>query len=307
MNFKRRDVVKMGGAAITTGAITGLAGCSSILGDDSSLSYDSWLVSPQILEADNYLFNVFDVAEFVDNEDEFDRDFHNEFATSIEDSYSEFRFRFSDFDTLVTGRNFDVITADYDEDDVIDELRANDYTRGDEYEGYNIQVSTDESQAWAVGGDEIVGGQAGREAASSMAKYVVDTEAGDEDRYQDYDQDMEALVDAISSGTFVTGRSHDRHRETDVESGRFANREAIGSSFDMSGDTTDVELYMVFRSEGDLIARDIEDWAMENLERPGGDIRPFDETEVSEDGRVATIETSISTIDLTQTHLLALY
>lgn len=296
-SVSRRGVIRAG----VFGSAMGLAGCLDaadrvpvdvpadvpVIGGPG---YTDWLPEPRVLGTDHYQVAYLDVADVDDNRHEFDRNLFDDIR-----SVDEFLpgVEFEDLDELVIGEATMVASGDHDVGSVADELRDDGYRFETEYEGYEI-YSLENVRAVGVGEDHlIVGAGVGDRSARTYVEIVIDTERGEEQRYHEVDADFEAITDALGGGTLHMVETYPREDETEPERGRFRNNVGTGVGWDVDGPTTDLDVVLAFRDEGDVHAGDVEEWlAAESLFEYAYDL------DVDEDGSLATVSGTIDTRDL---------
>jgi hypothetical protein len=259
-------------------------------------------VTPATLGADHYPFYHADLAAFADLDDALSPELAGALPDAFEDNV--LGLQFEALERYLSGEDYAVVEADSDPDAVVETLSATGYSRDGTHDGYEVLVADDDSDAYAVGDDVVVGGRPSRADAGTTVRDAVDTGGGDRERYGASVEPMGTLLDALPSGTFVTGRSHERNEVTNVTEDTVVNRVAVGTAFAVGAETTEATVAMVFTSADDLFQSEVRLWGLNRIQTASADRSAFAEMDLSVDGNVATIEASIDTAALTTAHLL---
>ena len=209
----RRELLKIGSVAAGTSVTGALAGCVGEvpLADGTSIgSYPNWLYEPGTgSDSDHYQFQLFQLSNITEYEDEFD-DVMYDNITAIEQTYSYLDIDIEDMDTLLY---FDggvtVLTGSYVTEDVIEELKDEDYDEETDHEGYTIYLTADETTAVGVSDEAVLVTSNVYGEAAELVETVIDTELGDEDRYATENEAFSELTSVLNVGTSVSGRTHE--------------------------------------------------------------------------------------------------
>ncbi|SDE94804.1 hypothetical protein [Halorientalis regularis] len=207
-----------------------------------------------------------------------------------------------------------VLKGSYDTAAVVAELEddANtQYESDGSYSGYELYVPSDRdtpSQAVAVSNNAIVFGRRveppfGADwdavAATDVVEGIIDTSGGSGTRAVDENDDLTTLVNALNSGTNVSGGTRADEVDSDqadAESGVFDGQVASGQSWSVNGNTTSRQWVFVFDSEGDVSTTDLNDWVEAN--DTGGVFTRARNVKVSQNGRAGVVTAKIDTYDL---------
>jgi|AntRauTorcE11897_2_1112592.scaffolds.fasta_scaffold09891_3 hypothetical protein len=291
----RRDVLRRGAAAIGVATLAGNAGCMGLLGGGS---YSSWLPEPGTIgDSDHYRFTKLNMQGLAEDEDELadETDFEG-----FEDTWAPADVDWDDVSMLLRFEGVSVVQADFETEDIVDDFEDEDYDEEEEYEGYKLLFGPKERSMAAVGDDTLVlAGMSyrGVEDPQDAVEDVIDTENGDEDRYEDDSDDFDEMIDELGDGDIVIGSTMEPADETVDERGQFENQVAEGRVLDVNGDETDGKWVLVFEDEDDVDVDDVEDWVDASQDN-GGDFEDWDDVEVSESGRTVVVEAIADTDDI---------
>lgn len=292
----RRSVLRGASVAVGAGALASLAGCTdavnSIVGGGSD--YQSWLPDPgTISDRDHYSFGYADTAVLADNEDELD-DGTADNLGFLEGYWDPVDVGWDETSWVLSG-SYVVVEADYELEDVIDDLEDDDYDDEDEYEGFRIFEK--EGHGIAVGNGMILAMDDVSEDPADEIEELIDVGNGEEDRYAEEEADMSALVDALGGGAFVTGETMDEPDEEMPEAGVFDEMVAKGSTTSIDGDTASETYAVVYDSESDVDLDDLEAWVDEN-DGSDEEFDDLDDIEYNQNGRVGLISGTIDTDEI---------
>lgn len=292
-DLTRREALRLGGATAALAATGSMAGCSSIpfIG---GAGYTNWLFAPGTIgDVDHYNFGYTDVKRVRNNEDEFDDQYYDSFESN-EDSWplDQTGVDVDDVDSQLSLGSVGRVAGSFAKDEVTGDLEDEDFEHDTDHEGYAI-YHQDDQRAVGVKENEFVharlryGTQA--DDARDVVETLIDTNAGDEDRYVDDSEDFKKLTDELGSGTFVSGGTQEEVEETNAENGQFEGAVASGYAFTVNGETSDLKHVYVFSDEGDVDMGDVEDWT------DGDDFDDVDDVSSSQSGRVVTVTGSFDT------------
>lgn len=295
----RRDVLRRGAAAIGAATIAGNAGCMGFLGGGSG-SYSSWLPETGTIgDSDHYDFTKLNLQAFAEDEDEFDDENVN--FEGFEDTWAPADVDWDDVSMLLRFNGISIVQADFETEDVVDDLEDEDYDEEEEYEGYKLMLGPDETSMAAVGDGTLVlagmGSRGGVREPQDAVEDIIDTENGDEDRYEEDSDDFDELTDELGDDDIVSGSTMEPADETVEERGQFENQVAQGETLDVNGDETDGTWVLVFEDEDDVDVDDVEDW-VEASQDQGGEFENWDDVEVSESGRNVVVEATADTDEI---------
>lgn len=299
----RRTVLKRAGAASVGGIVASTAGCigGPPIGGSGAGSYASWLPAPgDIDDSDHYSFYKISPTVFAEHEDELDSDGYDQFETYFSGGGASMAdIDFDETDQIVAMGSAVVYSSQVPQEDVVDELEDNDFDDDTDHEGYTIFVSPDERNAAGVNGETVVWGSRASQStdAVEVVEGVIDTEAGEEDRYADDSEDFGVLIDTLGDGDFVYGRTTEEGETDDPESGQFRDLVATGSRFDIDAETSEVMWVYVFEDEDDVDIEDFEDYVDEN-DGSDGTFDDVDDVSIEASGRAVIISGTQDTDDL---------
>lgn len=289
----------MAGGAIGLGA---LAGC---LGDDSADELGSWLVDPFYLPGRPERYSVFWMSPeaFDDHADDLPRDEWNSVEEDILQPYDFTRLFTDEIESLTQGQGgyrgagFDVVSGDFDGEDIEDDVRRTDLRNQGEYEGYELFGGGETGWGIAIeDGTFVMAGGDPENDPVDVLYDIIDTEEGDSDPYHEVDSDFEAVFEATDPGDLAFYSTREPADETIIERGRFRNQ--IGRSFSvhLGSDETELQFTFAFLDERDVMERDIEDWTRED-----DSLRPVRDIEFDYDDEIAQVTGEVRTRDLFET------
>lgn len=281
-------------SSAVAGSLAALSGCAGVSLDDvpgmggSDVSLRQYAYAPDAVDKDAYGVALFDTAMI----DEVDTDLPDRVVDDFESRYAWLHeVTGVDFDDATTVAAFDstvVMTADYTQDDVDDELDGAEFDDDDEMNGFTLYQNDEETHSVAIDGSLIVGATLTGEVdeAIEVLETTLDTANGDEDRYVDETAVFGTLLDSLDGGVAATGQVHAATEETDTEVGTFEDERARGVrvTVDAEAETTTHEFVFVFDEGTEPPADDIREWTTTDL------FTDFDATTVETADTVATIE-----------------
>jgi hypothetical protein len=314
----RRRVLKMGAALGGAAAVGSLSGCSAVLGG-GSVPYTNWLYAPGAVgETEHYTFQFRDDKQIRSNEDALEDETYGA-LTPGEDStdrevFEQMGLDYDDLTTTVTvgepvftalgdsSPPTSVFLGNFSGKSVIDELEDKDFTKTDNHERFRILTkqqrvddgftTQDIKRVYAVNSGvaifaevelETRGGEDDKPGVTETIETVIDTEAGEQERYIDADEDMSELTDELSPGTFSTGGTHEETEETNADLGNFKGEVAAGLSWTIDGQTTETRYVSVFGNSSDIDTESLETWVNGDVTFFGSDVS------ISEKGRTVVV------------------
>lgn len=287
----RRDVLQISGL-VGVGAMTGLSGCAGFLQGGGGGTYRNWSFSPSILGQDHYWVLQLDASSIHESRHDFNQDFFDNIR-GTEDSIVGVRFDELDDLLMTASGQVSVATGDYEVDTVVEQARSEDYVRDEDYEDYQI-YTLEGQESIAISEDNLILAQHTSEQPSTgLAKIAIDTDRGEERRYHEENSNFETLTDQLGKGDFTYAYTQEPSEETNAESGQFENRVGYGAKYDVSGETADVVVKLLFRTEADVSVTDVETWTTT------ADLwSTFYDLSVEQDGAVATVSGTVDTRDI---------
>jgi hypothetical protein len=291
MSLSRRTLLRTTAVAGTAA----LAGCSGVLsrGRGPAAAFGDWLYEPgTVADTDHYLALRYTPGAIAERASSFDGTVYDVLKAFGSRSRDIVGFGFAQTDAqLVFGKN-SVLTADFESSDVEATLRDDDFAADGTYGEFDVFLGPNEDVAVGIGDSNVVvardsGIFGGGVEAERILRAIVDTEAGDAQRYVDDDTDFGTLVDELGDGAVQSARSHEETDSTDTDDGEFAGEVArgIGSSFVEDGIETTFAL--VFDEASDVDTNDIDDWVSAN--DGDGTFANFESVDVSTSGRTALV------------------
>lgn len=306
----RRHVLKTSG-----GALAALAGCverymgGSARGGPGADGFTEWLVDPAIANTGREpLVAQTAPATIAEHSRTIHRDDWDEYRESIAELVEFERFRPEELDQLLVYGLYPaalfVLWGDFDRERITDRLRREDYLPGREHEDFELyrrdSDQEGEEQAVGVNDDTIVVAWPGEEGGGErIVEYAIDASIGEERTYTEVNADFDALQDASPTGHLMTIDMFERHEETVVEQGQFRNAIGMAESYTLDDEESGAVLSILFLDERDVFIREIEDWTREH-----DAFLSWRGVEVSEDGRIVTVEGHVPTRDVLDSQIL---
>jgi len=290
-NYTRRSVLRTGAAASSVAALGGLAGCSSVpFVGGGGASFSQWLYAPDAIgDSEHYFFNYTDDQTVRNNEDNFDSDFFDRQESSEDDwPLSQMDVDYDEVTNSLGLGTGGVINGSFNKEDVVDALDDNDFDdEDDDYSGYAIYQKNDQRAVGVTGGQAVytqAGFSGGDVEVVDAVEAIIDTSNGEEDRYADENEDMQALLNQIGGGTFAFGRTQEEADETNTDRSQFEGQVGFGVDATVNGETTSFTYALVFDDADGAEDADIEDWAddSENFE-------DIDDVSVNQNGRTVVV------------------
>jgi hypothetical protein len=293
-DFSRREYLRIGTATAALGTLGSLAGCSSIPFVGGGGNYQAWLPEPgTISDRDDYSFTFLDSKTVVNNEDEFDSDTFDRVERLAAGYREQVDVDFDETNTILTFQSTAVVTGQYNTGDVTDELDRNDFDEEGDYKGTTVFLADDESMAVGVSGAALAFARPmGGEDADEIVELMIDTRRGDEDRYVEENEDLQTALDAVGNGTAVGGTT---------SPGLGSDIVGIGSSLQVNGSTSNLDISLVFDDESDA---DTDEGSVERFVEFLENNSDLDDVETQKDGRTILVTGTIDTDEL-GTDLLA--
>lgn len=253
-------------AVAGVGAVASSAGCMGFL-DGSDDAYADWMPAPAELDAEEpYRFSAYDEDDWTEHEDELETvDF-----SDFERQWEPLDFDHEDVSTSLYFGPVAVYEASFDDEEAVDELEDEGFEVDGEQDGSDVYVSENGERAFGLG-DEILlianddwgaSGSGSDEALSpkELVELVVDTTAGEADRYVETNDDVGALVDAFGDVSSIEVDAISVDLEEDVESGQFEGMVARGETDTFDGDETERRWLTLYEDEADVDLDDLETW-----------------------------------------------
>jgi len=304
----RRSVVRRSLATASLGGVLATAGCSDVTdqsgGDDNTTPdedeesepapervYADWLPAPAELDdRDHYSFTHVTVSDYESNEDRIDTESYD--PSGLEDSWRPLTFDAEDTSRFTTIGTSLVVEADFSRTDAVSTLEDEGFEEDSEHNGYTLVVEEGDGQVFAVGdGTLVIADETG------IAETILDTEAGDAERYDEASDDMATLIAELGAGSFVTGGTRDEPDRPDPETGQFQNMVANGNATTINGDTFGGKVVVVYESADDVDTDDLETWVRAN-DGPEQRFDGIEDVTYSNEGRKGIITGSGETSDI---------
>lgn len=259
----RRAVLARSVAAAAAVASTG---CSTPFGSGGNTDvFTKWLPAPSALRnGDHYRFDYYDLATLAAQREHLGGE-----PTVFERTWDPVELAWDDATAVVTVGSVDVVTAEFDRDAAVSDLRAAGYDRAGEYRGYARYRNEETGTVFALTDGTLLVSTIDRYGAASTdpterIEAVVDAATGDADRYTGVDEDMGTLVEALGTGTLVGGRTMAEPDAAAARSGRFENLVAEGARSVVDGATVEEKWVYVYDRPRDVDTATLEAYVAAN-------------------------------------------
>jgi hypothetical protein len=258
-NLTRRALLARSAAA--TGAVVGTAGCASLFGPGGGNTdvFTRWLPAPAaVANTDHYRFDYYDLATLSANRESLGGE-----PTVFERTWRPVELQWDDATAVVTVGPVDVVTAEFDRDAAVSDLRDAGYDRAGEYKGYARYRDAETGTVFALTDDSLLVSAVDQYAPGSVApsariETVVDASTGDVDRYTEASEAMGTLVEELGAATLVGARTMDEPDATAARSGHLENLVAEGARSVVDGATVEEKWVFLYDRP-----RDVETAALE--------------------------------------------
>ncbi len=280
-SLSRRTVLKTGAGALAAGAMSGLAGCSSIPiiggggGNQGSKELQNWAYDPgELGSRDNYFPRYRNLGSIRDNEDNFDSEYYDGVESGYEQQYAQFLdIDFEDANWDLNLGQFGVLSADHTVEDVVSNLEDQDFEEDEsDVSGYTTIVGPNSTQAYAADGSLVLWCRVQEDSSGAIEDFI-SSQNGEIDMWVDEEEDFAEAVDNVSGD--VVGASL-RDGEGDVV--------ASGNAAQFNGETTTQLFASVYDDQDDFDKQEIREQAQES-----------DDFSVSFSGRVVIAERDVDT------------
>lgn len=289
----RRDVLRSTGAALGAATLASSAGCLGVLGGNE---YAQWLPEPGTVGGpDHYSFSKFGYSALEEHEDEFGAE--TDFDV-VEMAWAPADVDWEDVTMHLSFDGVNVVAAEFDREDVVDDFADEDVDEDGEHEGYTVLENSNESAAVAVGDGTFVTAGFGfgqLDDPVDAVEAVVDTREGEEDAYLEDSDAFDELTDELDDGDSVTGVTTEPTTTDDPAAGEFEHQVAQGRSWTVNGDETNGQWVLVFEEEDDVDIDDVEEWVTTSDDR---EFEDWDDFEYATNGRTAVVRAVADTDDL---------
>lgn len=288
----RRDVLRTGASVATVGGIASLAGCSNVpvVGSyfEGGIDYTEWAYDPAELDKQSLWVAYQDVATILETDEVPDK---GELRDNVTNNYSGALLA-DDVEAAVSVGQSEILSGSFDGGDVVDEME---FSSAENYGDFDVYTDSsdegDDDALVATDGDYLV-----RSAPTRYYEFdvrdelelLIDTYAGDADRYLDVNGNFEQINDELGSGemAFVTAKT-----DSSVEDASDDATVAEGVVASIDGAETSGTYVFLYKSEDGV---DLDRTESEVADSFGDDVEVND---VSQDGRMVTAEYTVSTED----------
>jgi hypothetical protein len=289
--FTRRRALRLGAATASVGAVGSVAGCNSIPflgGGGKTLAYNNALFAPGDVPGtdEGYVFTYSDYEILRNNEDNLENG-----TATYEDDTESFPFEQMGVDFDSTDANLAILavgghtTGSFEASDVGSSLESNGFSEDGSYSGYTLYAGEERTVGVKDGAAVYATARdtAGYDRGSAV-ETIVDTKAGDGNRYAETDEEYSALDEHVyDDAVVVIGGTGGLIQ---FFAGDIENVVGWAISGRISGGGTQyIKSAHVFKSESDANVDTVRQWAQNS------DLFA-DATDLSatQDGRVVTVE-----------------
>ena len=260
----RRELLARSAGATVVG-VAG-AGCSTLSGDGADTEvFTRWLPAPAATpNANHYRFSYYDLGTLATQREHLGGE-----PTVFERTWAPVELDWTDATAVITVGSVDVVTAEFDREGAVSDLRAAGYGRAGEYKGYVRYRNGDSGAVVALTDGTLLVASVDRFGAESVTptdriEPVIDAATGDADRYTEANDDMATLVGELGGATLVRARTMDDADGVATTSGRFENLVAEGNRSVVDGDRVDEKWVYVYERPRDVDTAALEAYVQAN-------------------------------------------
>lgn len=263
-------------------------------------SFTSWLPAPgEIRDLDHYRFRTFQPKQMANFEGFANSDDYDTIANAYGRQFSsQMGIGFDEINQLTSTGTGEIAVTDVSREDIVDELEDNNYNDESEHEGYVVYLSPNGANAVGVTDGTVI---FGREYPSvpdavEVVEGIIDTNAGNEDRYEDESDDCRTLLNQLGSGHWVSGQTQEEGSATEPASGRFRDLVARGITVSFDDEKSEYRNVLVFEDADDIDTNDVEDYVDAN-EQSGRKFDNANDVSTNTDGRSVIVTATLDTDD----------
>jgi len=259
-------------------------------------SYLVWLPAPEPFQGDEqYTVNYHDLAGFRDHRESMAKDPFNEAMQFIEDPESTLEVEPPAIEEVIQvgTRGTEVVLGEFDTGTITSGLSERRFENRDTYGGYDLYLRQGQDEtAVAVGSEAtlICRPSAGNDPLA-VARMLVDTVAGDMERYVEVNDDFWLAMESLQDVTRAGGQVTDPPDDPDPATGNFAGNTAFAFGFTVGESTTSTRFNLVFENASQADVDDVRTWTEEGL--PG--LEQYEDYSVDRTGRLVSITGTIAT------------
>lgn len=291
----RRELLGRGAGAVAAAATATAAGC---LAGFRPPAYESWLPTPEAIGAPHhYPFEAYDLAALTAREDAFAPAVdHSTLAVGWEPAPFEPR----DVSRFVRTNDVVLVDADVDRRATREAFETNGFEVVGDRADHVLLSASDGSAGVAVGDGSFVGAGlafAAVDDARRVLAAVVDAIAGRGPRYVEARSELDAALNALDDGHYVTATTRHPPDEGTPADGVFAGEVARGRRWTVDGATTTGRWVRVFETPSDVPVAAVRAW-LDAARDDDSRLEPFREFTVEASGRVAVVDAVADTAAL---------
>lgn len=279
----RRDILRTGGTLAATGLSTALAGCADVplVGSyfDDDFDYREWVYDPSVLGGGSTSVTALDVAGIRASTDAF------ETAVIGDDEFEAYgdEITAAAVDHSLSVGTVDVLTGSFDATVAAEEITATD---GEGHDGFDVYETDDDDPGLvATDGDVLIDARGSGDLREDLEQ-VLETGAGDADRFGEVDDDVARVEDELGTADVV---SYSAWTDAMTEDAPDDAVVADGVATQIHGEDARGSAVRVFNHEDGVDAEAVEA-EYEAQEDVGASI-----DDVSTDGRVVVVEYTVPT------------
>lgn len=298
--YSRRTVLRAGvgiGGVILGGSAAGcLSGQDS--GDETPSdmqlpSYTEWLYQPGRVGEEQHSFaNFTDHSRLQSYEDVLGEEYSRVSSFVNQFPYEELELSYSDIDSTLFYDTTRITTGEFTRNSVERTLEQGGFERDGEKAGYTFFTGPAESPAaegtLAVGETEILSAlpytSPTIDDKQDAIEATIDAKQGTVDRYTEVNTPLRTVASSLGSGTSVSVETKDPPEESDIDAGSFRGEVANGTRAQVNGETTSIQLILLFSSDVEVPVEDVTTWTETSMQ-----FEQVSETEVSRDGRQVVV------------------
>jgi len=202
-----------------------------------------------------------------------------------------------------SSRGFQVSETSLDREQIVAAFEEHGFEPDGTYEGYQTLTTSESPWVVAVDGGRFVeawqpeGFPAEFHAPSRTVQWLVDSGAGRRDGLVEAEDGVAALTERLGMATRLAGETYERVTESDPEIGQFRGQVAEGTARDVDGATTELRHVLVFASDTDVPAEEIEVWADPDRQSEVNYFDEWSDVVVSTAGQTAVVEGTVDTAE----------
>ncbi len=271
-----------------------------------STEYQEWLVAPDAFGGqEHYFFNAVDYEQLSSVRAELSQDVFSQLQSNVRgESFAEFGIGLDDISTLIalpqmsgSGSRWNVILGSFSRATVdeafTDSISGSDSSVSTESSGeYTLYYGSELDGTVALADGVILSGSSAEMDSTVNVKSLINTKAGETDRYVTQNEDMATITNELGGGTFLGGTTSERVTETNIESGLFEGQVGYGYADTVRGKAMETSEIFLFDEPASVDMETVE--AYRNIDL----FEDFTRLSASQDGRVVLVTGEVATADI---------